>query len=468
MSVTRLLVAAAVGLSVLAAPATAAAESVPLSSPNPYLSWLPDGSTPDYAAWQQRMADRAATYRSTVDRSAPVVNEVEPAGVRGGNDTLAQAESVPGFGTGSGQTTVARVAGNLSPAADTPDIDIYRFTLRAGDIFAAQVTGAGHRVTIFDPTGTQMQGSAQDFTVLYPEASPLPRGGNAVADHVAAVGGTHYLAVADGDGAYDVNIQVHRPTLERERLPQVVFLDFDGATVDLAKFEIDPNPGVRTLSPFSTFLSQWGLTVADEPAVIRQVVRTVKENLSEDVVAHGNNPTSRIAVINSLDHPDLFGHDNVSRVVIGGTTTEVGFTTVGIAESIDPGNFAHEESALVLQDFLAQPAGPAVSLNTYLTPQSDKIKFIGRAIGNIVAHEIGHYVGSWHTDNTNATVNLMDAGGAGIAGFFGVGPDGIGGTADDTDTDLVTDVFRPLEEFTGFEDSLNRTAFGLSGFRRHA
>jgi hypothetical protein len=74
-------------------------------------------------------------------------------------------------------------------------------------------------------------------------------------------------------------------------------------------------------------------------------------------------------------------------------------------------------------------------------------------------------VGSWHTDNTNATVNLMDAGGAGIANFFGVGPDGVGGTADDTDTDLAFDVYRPLEGFTGNEDSMNRTAFGLSGFR---
>jgi hypothetical protein len=403
-----------------------------------------------------------------VDSSAPVVREIEPPGTLGGNDTRAQAEPVRGFGTGFGLTPVARVLGRLSPATDTPDVDIYRFDLRAGDVFAAQVTGAGHQVSIFDPAGVQVQGSAQDFSSLYPESSPLPRGGNAVADHVAAVGGTHYLAVADGSGDYEVNIQVHRPTLERELVPQVVFLDFDGAKVDLAKFEIDPNPGVRTLSPFSAFLGQWGLSAADEPALIRQIVRTVRENLAEDVAARGNNPTTRLVILNSLDHPDLWGRDNVSRVVVGGTTQEVGFTTVGIAESIDPGNFAHEETALVLQDFLAQPAGPAVSINSYLTPQSDRIAFIGRAIGNVVAHEIGHFLGSWHTDNTNTKVNLMDAGGANIANFFGVGPDGVGGTADDTDTDLTSDAYRPLEGFTGTEDSLNRTAFGLSGFRPHA
>jgi hypothetical protein len=35
---------------------------------------------------------------------------------------------------------------------------------------------------------------------------------------------------------------------------------------------------------------------------------------------------------------------------------QVGYTTVGHAESIDPGNFAHEENAIVLQDLLSQPA----------------------------------------------------------------------------------------------------------------
>lgn len=454
MRVAPLVAAALVGLAVLPTPAMAAPAQ--LSSPNPYLSWLPNTSAADVAAWQQRMVQS----RSTVDRSAPAVREIEPAGVTGVNDTLATAERVPGFG--SNARTAVRLVGSLSS-----DVDVYRVELRAGDVFAAQATGSATQLTIFDPAGTQMQGSAQDFSSLYPEDSPLPRGGNAIADHVAAVGGTHYLSVSAGDGAYEVTIQALRPPLEKERTPQTIFLDFDGATVDMAKFEVDPNPGVRTLSPFSTFLSSWGLTAADEPAVARQIARTVRENLAEDTAAAGYD--TRLVVLSSLDTPDVWGRPNVSRVVIGGTTTEAGFATVGISESIDPGNFGQEETALVLQDFLAQPAGPSVSLNTYLTPASDKVRFVGTAIGNVVSHEIGHFVGSWHTDNTNGTINLMDAGGGPfVPAFFGVGPDGVGGSADDTDNDLTTDVFRPLEEFTGLEDTLNRTAYGLPGYRRHA
>ena len=336
-------------------------------------------------------------------------------------------------------------------------MDIYRFDLRAGDVFAAQITGVGKRVAIFDPAGVEVQGSAQDFSFEYPAASPLPHGGNAIADHVAAVGGPHYLAVSETKGAYTLSIQVHARQLDRA--PQTIFLDFDGAKVDSGIFPLQ-DPGPRTLSPFNTFLGNWGLTPADEPAVIRQVVATVRENLVTDVRTRSNNPASRVIVTSSLDTPDPFGQKNVSRVVVGGTTGELGITTIGIAQSIDPGNFATEETAVVLQDFLSQPAGVPFSLNTYLGPQSNRVAFIGRAIGNVVSHEASHFLGNWHTDPANSTVDLTDAGGAGYTGMFGTGPDGIGGTRDDTDTDLTTDAYRPSEEFTGFEDGLNRVAFG--------
>ncbi|HEV8562109.1 MAG TPA: hypothetical protein VGR06_37805 [Actinophytocola sp.] len=461
MGIKLFLAAVVIGATVLSTPATAAgADASPPSGPNPYLSFLPDQSHVDYAAWRTYLARQSGARLTAAAPEGPVVHENEPPGVLGRNDTRATAERVPGFGSGRRQTV--RIVGQLASSESTVDVDVYRVELRAGDVFAATVQGEAHRLTIFDPAGVEVQGSAQDFSVLYPPSSPLPHSGNAIADHVASVSGTHYLAVSEGSGAYQLDVQAHRPPLERELRPQTVFLDFDGASVDMGIFGIDPSPGVRALSPFSTFLPRWGLTPADEPALVRQIMRTVRENLIEDVQRRSKNPTARLILLNSLEHPDTFGRENVSRVVVGGTADEAGFVTVGISQSIDPGNFAQEETALVLLDLVSQPAGPAVSLNTYLAPQSNRIEFIGRALGNVISHEIGHYLGSWHTDPANALVSLMDDGGTNIPGFFGVGPDGIGGTADDTDNDLTSDTYRPSEGFTGTEDTLNRTAFGLS------
>ena len=46
--------------------------------------------------------------------------------------------------------------------------------------------------------------------------------------------------------------------------------------------------------------------------------------------------------------------------------------------------------------------------------------------------------------------------------LFGVGPDGVGGTADDTDVDFGDDAFSPAEGFIGTEDTLGRIVFGLT------
>ena len=45
--------------------------------------------------------------------------------------------------------------------------------------------------------------------------------------------------------------------------------------------------------------------------------------------------------------------------------------------------------------------------------------------------------------------------------LYGVGADGIGGTADDPDVDFGNDVFNPGEGFTGLENTAARTLWGL-------
>lgn len=340
------------------------------------------------------------------------------------------------------------------------DLDYYSFDLRAGDVLGASLADGGTRLAVYDPAGREVFGSAQDATSIFSTASPMPGGGNAVVDFVAPKEGRYRLGVEAGEGAYDIKLEAFRPGTETAPRGSVhtIFLDFDGARVNTSIF--GPGGGIRDLSPLSSFLPRWGLAARDERALTDAIIATVKENLERDLAAKGTNPRFALRVLNSRDHADPWGQPNASRVVVGGTAVESGILTIGIAQSIDAGNFGKEETALVLLDEISAPAGPAWSLNTYLGQGSDKIAFVGRAVGNITSHEAGHISGSWHTDLTNAVPGIMDPGGN-PAAMFAVGPDGRGGTADDPDLDLVEEGISPSEGFTGIEDTLNRTAWAF-------
>ncbi|GGU26878.1 hypothetical protein [Lentzea flava] len=344
------------------------------------------------------------------------------------------------------------------------DRDFFAVDLKAGDVLGASAAGRATRVMIHDPAGREVFGSSQDASFLYAENSPMPAGGNAVADFVAPKDGRYTVGVENGEGRYDVTVEAYRPGSELNPRPEVltVFLDFNGARVNTRIYGAEP-AGNRDLSPLRKFLPGWGLTDADENAVIDAVIASVRENIEHDLAHKGTNRRFSVRILNSRDHADPWGQPNVSRVVVGGSIAESGIPTVGIAQSIDAGNFGKEETALVLLDVLSLPAGQSrTSLNTYITPATtNKQAFIGRAIGNIVAHEAGHMSGSWHQDQFNAVDSLMDQGGN-PKGMFGVGPDGVGGTADDIDVDFQEDVLNPNEGFTGIEDSLNRTAWAYT------
>jgi hypothetical protein len=275
---------------------------------------------------------------------------------------------------------------------------------------------------------------------------------------VASHDGRYTVEVGGVSGQYDATVEAYRPGPESldQGVTQTLFLDFDGARVNTAMFG---GPGVRQLSPLQGFIGRWGLSAADEDKVIDQVIATVRENILTDAKARGTDPRIGLKILNSRDDADPFGQPNVHRLIVGGTIAESGIDTIGIAQYIDPGNYATEDTALILLDVLSDPTGDA-SLNTYITPASNKIKFIGRALGNVISHEAGHLYGSFHTDPLNATPNLMDAGGA-FPGLFGVGPDNIGGTADDVDYDFGDDEYTPDEGLVGVEDTLNTTAWAL-------
>jgi hypothetical protein len=364
----------------------------------------------------------------------------------------------PASGIGVGSEGVYTMTIGLNAS----DIDFYSFDLEAGDVVSAKVADGAGSVALFAPDGTQVMGSTQDASFIYPMETQLTGGGNAVLDHVAAEAGRYALRASLGSGSYQATVRLLRPGYEqRAAAVQTVFVDFDGEEVNTGIFG---GAGVRDLSPLSAFLGRWGLSAADEDALIDEIMATVRENVRRDLRLQGANPEFDVRLRNSRDHEDRFGRANVSRVIVGGTIDESGIPTIGIAQSIDPGNYGRAETALVLLDVLSDPAGEFgdPSLNTYITPESDVVAFVGQAVGNIVAHEIGHYIGNWHVDQFNDNPNLMDQGGN-FPVLYGVGPDGVGGTDDDIDVDFGEDTFNPGEGFTGIEDTLNRSAFGLTG-----
>lgn len=348
------------------------------------------------------------------------------------------------------------------------DRDAILVKLRRGDVLGTSVAGAAKRVMVQRWDSTYVTGqSGLDLSGYYPTGSPLPRGGNANASYVVEADGWYGVIVDTGLGAYRHTVEVYRPGGEGTRAPQTIYLDFDGAVVDTTTFGWEDG-GKRKLSPLKKFLAGWGLKESDLPALAAQITKTASENLRTDMRAM-NIPNLQIQVVNGLQSADLTGKPHVSRVVVGGTIDESGIETVGIANAIDPGNYGRTDEAIVLLDLMSAPVkgnqSAVVSLNYYLRPSTDKVRFVGTAIGNVVAHEAGHFIGNWHTNNTNDVTSLMDSGGLGFWRMFQAGKDRIGGTADDGDTDFATDRYSPWEGFVGVEDTRNVTAWAFSAKR---
>jgi hypothetical protein len=358
-----------------------------------------------------------------------------------------------GSGTGAGAEGSYRLRLSVAPR----DRDMYAVELEKGDVLGGRVEAGASTVEVFTPDGSTRVGSSQNASALYPMASPLPAGGNGTFAYVAEEAGMYAVSASRGRGRYDLQLEVYRPGAEQAGATQRIYLDFDGERVNTGVFG---GWGASDLSPLSAFLGGWGLTRDDEDAIIDRVVATVEENLKADLEARGLNEAYDIEVLNSRDHADPFGQPDVSRVVVGGTIEESGVPTIGIAQSIDPGNYERAETALVLLDVLSGPRrewGDA-SLNFYLRPRSDRVGFVGTAVGNVVSHEVGHFIGSYHVDQFNDVLNLMDQGGN-FPLLYAVGEDGVGGTADDPDVDFGVDTYNPGEGFTGLEDTLNVSAW---------
>jgi hypothetical protein len=358
------------------------------------------------------------------------VTEVEP------NSTFGQAQLLP-LGTGAGDRNTIDVAGQLTlanPATRTfADVDYFAVDLEAGDILDIATLGSVGAVDVFYAPNQPWFGAEIDASLggtAYPYASPLQTLGDITIAQTVPVTGRYYIQLSVGaiEGSYTMGLRAYRPVMEQAPIgqKQVLYLDFNGASY--LRSEFDPAvTGVARLSPLSSFLQGWGLDANDENLLIDKIIAVVEENFNQDLAIKGNNgffDTTGIAgqfgvdIRNSRDDADMYGIDPYySRVIVGGTVTESGVDTIGLASSIDVGNFDTNETAFVLLDQIDDFILPIA-----FTASHTVMDTISRFVGNVVTHEAGHYFGSWHQDNSNPLVSMMDQGGD-IIGFTDAGLD---------------------------------------------
>lgn len=376
------------------------------------------------------------------------LTKLQTTGEREPNDRQPVAEKLPlGFGPGLSQDI--DLSGSIGRIFDQ---DWLTFDAKAGETLGLAVLSIDERrldstVTIHGASGEILLRNDNHGGVAsyYPPASPFPAGGtrgDAGLTFTVPQDGTYAIMIgAHGAsiGSYVTQIRLRRPPMSERAVGshQVLFLDFDGAEgIDADKLFGAGGVSRTTLSPLASFLPSWGLSPDRDRPLSGRIVELVKSHFDELL-----GTTGKIEITSSLDGQDPFGKPSVSRVIVGGRISELGISTIGISQFVDPGNFSTEDTAVVLLDLLSAPAS---NPNSVLSLQRDPAMTLEEAIASVVAkvvvHEAGHFLGCWHTENSNGIASTSDKGGD-LGNLACVGHDGLIGSHDDPKTGIVDDYY---------------------------
>lgn len=282
------------------------------------------------------------------------------------NDAYSQALDIVFDSSG-----VARIQGSICP--DTGDVDMYNLgAMSPGDRIRVDLQGEGGLdadIAIFDEGGrifaTNDDRAATD---LDPFVNEVVR--HAGINYFLAVGSS---PLAPSIGSYNAVVTVGRGEPVPPPKAQPLLLNFNGGTITI------PGDRIYSVGPFDA--SDIDPAYAGQTSVVRRsIIQTVEENYQGIA----------LQVYNTDSRPAPAGL-TVSTVYFGGRNR----VAYGISQDIDPYNYNPSDSSIIFtDDFTPDQFGRVITATE-----------LGRAIGNVASHEVGHLVGLNHVDNT---ADLMD------------------------------------------------------------
>jgi large repetitive protein len=417
------------------------------------------------AASSSSVSDDGTTTPEGLSGSVLNVVEVEPNNVR-------LAPQYINFGVGGTKSDTVNIAGNANTLGDT---DWFSFDLNKGDIVDVRLNAVGFNLRLmafYGPNGEELEVATGNNNFPAPNStSPTFTDGNVNFTHVVDAPGRYSIRLGDQIGTYSLNLRGYRPVAAAQPAgtTQVLYLDFAGGLVNPQLFNLPLS--VARVPALAASLPQIGLTAADEAAVIDDITNRTRAKFNQIGVTGTNGffPNSGVPgeynlfITNSKDNPQLLGQPNVTRIIVGGSQATFGIPPatglLGIAQSIDVGNFDLAENALVMLDVMI---GSTLTLPRSGT--STNAQIFAELVADTIAHEAGHTYGGVHQLSGNGVAGIMDQ-------FYvptdsaGSGIDGIFGTADDTRLQFIKDLYSPTAGRLfggGVSNSISTIAFGLS------